>query len=114
MGANYPLLIFFVMKTRYTLLTFWFVLCSNVLIAQHLQPGFDKAEYIEMMKISARFGAPDYVAAIPAPNHYKFVYRSPIVSLDNTWDLWTHNQRGNYHGTQSGRSYRFFADGLSI
>jgi heat shock protein HslJ len=80
------------MKTfsAFFLLAFVF-LFNNGIIAQRLQPGFDKAEYIEMLKISARFGAPDYVAAFPAPAHYRFVYRSPIVGLDNTWDLWTHN-----------------------
>ncbi len=79
------------MKTCYAIsVLIGLLFIGSQLVAQHLQPGFDKAEYIEMMKISARFGAPEYVAAIPAPANYKFVYRSPIVGLDNTWDLWTH------------------------
>ena len=58
------------------------------LIAQSLQPGFDKAEYIELLKISAAFGDSAYVATFPKPEHYEFVYRSPVVGLDNRWDLW--------------------------
>ncbi|XWW45585.1 META domain-containing protein [Fibrella sp. USSR17] len=56
--------------------------------AQSLQPGFDKAEYIDLMKVSARFGDSSYVASFPKPQRYKSVYRSPIVGLDNMWDLW--------------------------
>ncbi|KAB7732659.1 META domain-containing protein [Rudanella paleaurantiibacter] len=59
--------------------------------AQSLQPGFDPAEYIELMKVSARFGDSTYVASYPAPQRFKPVYRSPIVGLDNRWDLWTDN-----------------------
>jgi heat shock protein HslJ len=56
--------------------------------AQGLQPGFDKAEYIEMLKVSAAFGDSAYVASFPKPQFHKFVYRSPVVGLDNAWDLW--------------------------
>lgn len=59
--------------------------------AQPLQPGFDPAEYIELLKVSARFGDSTYVASFPAPQRFKPVYRSPIVGLDNRWDLWTDN-----------------------
>ena len=80
------------MKTFYSiLLVGCLFLLGNGLQAQRLLAGFDKAEYIEMLKISARFGAPNYVAAFPAPTNYQSVYRSPIVGLDNMWDLWTHN-----------------------
>ncbi len=58
------------------------------LFAQVLQPGFDKAEYIEMLKISATFGDSAYVATFPKPERYNSVYRSPVVGLDNMWDLW--------------------------
>ena len=56
--------------------------------SQALQPGFDKAEYVEMLKISAAFGDSAYVATFPKPERYEFVYRSPVVGLDNRWDLW--------------------------
>lgn len=61
---------------------------AHTSFAQVLKPGFDKAQYIEMMKISARFGDTNYVKKIPAPNGYDFNYRSPVVGLDNCWDLW--------------------------
>ena len=61
--------------------------------AQQLKPGFDKAEYKQLMYISARTGAsqPSYYAEIPEPD-YKMVYRSPVVGLDNLWDLWVNEK----------------------
>ncbi|RAJ92075.1 lipase (class 3) [Larkinella arboricola] len=61
---------------------------------QSLKPGFDQEEYRELMYISARTGAltPTYYADIPEPKRFKRVYRSPIMGLDNLWDLWTDNQ----------------------
>lgn len=56
--------------------------------AQNLRPGFDKAEYIELLKVSAAFGDSVYVATFPQPERYESVYRSPVVGLDNRWDLW--------------------------
>lgn len=57
--------------------------------AQSLKPGFDKAEYIELLKVSARFGDSTYVNAFPAPQQFVPIYRSAVVGLDNIWDLWT-------------------------
>jgi pimeloyl-ACP methyl ester carboxylesterase len=56
--------------------------------AQSLKPGFDRAEYIELLKVSAAFGDSAYVAQFPQPERFRAVYRSPIVGLDNRWDLW--------------------------
>lgn len=56
--------------------------------AQVLKPGFDKAEYIDLMKVSARFGSSNYYTKIGAPVNYDFVYRSPVVGIENCWDLW--------------------------
>ncbi len=68
------------------------LVCSFTLFGQKLKPGFDKAEYIELLKVSARFGDSAYVNAFPAPQQFKPVYRSPVVGLDNRWDLWTSPQ----------------------
>lgn len=60
------------------------------LLGQKLKPGFDKAEYVELMSVFAR--QVDTLPAntpIPKPQRFKFVYRSPVVGLDNRWDLWT-------------------------
>ncbi|MFT3703407.1 MAG: lipase family protein [Agriterribacter sp.] len=57
--------------------------------SQHLHPGFNKKEYIEMLKVSAKFGDSNYIRAFPEPEKFHFVYRSPEVGLGNMWDLWT-------------------------
>ncbi|PBQ32682.1 lipase [Sphingobacteriaceae bacterium] len=61
--------------------------------AQHLKPGYDKKEFAEILKM-------DYLIAIdtsewknpstiPALDQkYKFAYRSPLIGLQNMWDLW--------------------------
>jgi len=57
--------------------------------AQKLQPGFNKAEYAELMKVSARSTvAPAYYDSMPAPEHFKMLYQSPVMGMDNLWDLW--------------------------
>lgn len=56
---------------------------------QSLQPGFDKAEYIELLKVSAQFGDSTYRANFPRPQRFRSVYRASVVGLDNLWDLWT-------------------------
>jgi Lipase (class 3) len=50
-----------------------------------LKPGFDKTEAIEMLKMAGAFV--DSVT-IGDPVRCKRVYRSPVVGLDNVWDLW--------------------------
>ncbi len=64
-----------------------FVFC-NAVNAQQLKPGFDKAEYIDLMKLSARFGDSAYYNTMPLPAGYSFLYRSPVMGLFNCWDLW--------------------------
>lgn len=60
---------------------------SNV-SAHVLKPGFDKAEYIELLRISALQGDADSAKGIPQPEHSKRLYRSEIVGMDNRWDLY--------------------------
>lgn len=66
-------------------------------VAQVLQPGFDKAEYIETLKINqkAHIALDKWAESktVPDPQDYNFVYRSPVVAFDNIWDLWVHKQR---------------------
>ncbi len=59
--------------------------------AQVLKPGFDKAEYLELLRLHARMGGADSMwwAGIPRPRAFRLEYRSPVVGLDNRWDLWT-------------------------
>ncbi len=65
--------------------------------AQLLKPGFEKAEYIETLKINQLVHIPldkwSDTSAIPPPLEYNFVYRSPVVAFDNIWDLWVHKTK---------------------
>lgn len=74
------------MRAIVVFLVLWLV--HGVLPAQSLQPGFRKSEYIDLMKISAQFGGPDYRAAIPVPGQYRMIYQSEVVGLENMWQLW--------------------------
>ena len=68
-----------------------FILASNKMEAQivHLKPGFDKSEYIELLKITAhQLDTPWTNTTVSLPEKSKMVYRSKIVGLDNRWDLW--------------------------
>jgi len=53
------------------------------------QTRFDPREYVELTKVSAQFGDSTYISTFPKPERFKPVYRSPVVGLDNIWDLWT-------------------------
>jgi pimeloyl-ACP methyl ester carboxylesterase len=55
---------------------------------QTLKPGFEKAEYLELLKVCAQHGSPEYVKNIAKPQHSKFLYRSPVMGLENQWDLY--------------------------
>jgi heat shock protein HslJ len=57
--------------------------------AQHLKPGFDKSEFIELLKIGARTTADSsYYNSFAAPENYKMIYQSAPIGLDNLWQLW--------------------------
>ena len=64
---------------------------ASGLRAQALKPGFDKTEYLELLRLHARMGGSDSMwwAGIPKPKQFTLAYRSPVVGLDNRWDLWT-------------------------
>ena len=69
---------------------FLFFICANPSInAQDLKAGFDKAEYLEMMKLSARTTqSSKYYNTIPEPLYVTQTYVSPVMGLDNLWDMW--------------------------
>jgi len=71
-----------------------FLFSPPSLTAQKLQPGFDKAESLDMLRIAARVVDTPWTAAnvqLPEPTGYKLVYRSPTVGLENKWDFWRSN-----------------------
>lgn len=69
-----------------------FMLFSGYAHSQVLQPGFEKAEYIETLKINhkAHIALNKWgdSSAVPEPADFDFVYRCPVVAFDNIWDLW--------------------------
>lgn len=76
------------MKT-YILLIFCFVSQGIIAQSSKLKAGFDKEEYLELLEITARQrDTPWTNVTLPFPKHHQIVYRSPIVGLDNRWDLW--------------------------
>src|SRR5690242_3499408 len=64
------------------------VLLFVVTVKAQLQPGFNKEEVIALLKVSAQFGSASYAAQMTVPDGYEKLYRSPIVGLDNCWELW--------------------------
>ena len=56
--------------------------------AQILKPGFDKSEFLELLKISARSSSDTSNHKFPTPEYHKLLYRSPVTPLDNGWSLW--------------------------
>lgn len=69
----------------------FFSLISINGFGQQLKPGFDKDEYRTLMLISAKTSALDsnYYNSFPLPQHYKLLYRSASIGLDNLWELWS-------------------------
>jgi hypothetical protein len=53
-----------------------------------LKPGFNKEEFMELLKVSSRQGDSLYNPKFPAPQFFKKVYRSNVMGLANRWDLW--------------------------
>lgn len=77
------------MKTQKLHLILLLLLSTNTLLSQQLKPGFDKAEYKQMMLISARSTANEnYYNKFEEPSNFKMIYQSKPMGLDNLWDLW--------------------------
>ena len=59
--------------------------------AQAIKPGFDKEEFIELLKVSSLqvdtidVNKPNYIGE---PTKYERIYRSDVMGLENRWDLW--------------------------
>ncbi|TDE17391.1 lipase family protein [Dyadobacter psychrotolerans] len=71
------------------------LLLATVTYGQKLKPGFDKAEYIETLKINNKVHIDvakwKDVGAVEDPQHSKLIYRSAVSGFDNLWDLWKRN-----------------------
>lgn len=74
-----------------------------------LKPGFDKAEYEELMRMhsllydTAMTDLSKPKVVIPKPAHYNLMYLSPVMGLDNRWGLWKSDEHNiaviNIRGT---------------
>lgn len=61
--------------------------------SQHLKPGYDKVEFAEILKMDLLVAIDTNEWRIPRSvslpdKKYKFIYRSPLIGLQNMWDLW--------------------------
>lgn len=72
-----------------TLLLTLLLLPAALLKAQSLRPGFDPEEYLTMLSIASRQSDSAKRDRTPPPAGFTRAYRSPVVGLDNRWDLWT-------------------------
>ncbi len=87
------------MKKKTGLLSiFGFLLCASIFpltsFGQQgkILPGFDKTEFLEMLKISSYQGDTLYNPDLPPPLKFNKIYRSKTMGLDNRWDLWVSDQ----------------------
>lgn len=85
-------------------LTFFCIVSAFVAVAQ-LRPGFDKEEYLEVLRMTSRQGDSTFFRKVEAPRQWEMIYRSPVVGMDNRWDLWKHKSDSvvalNLRGTTS-------------
>lgn len=85
------------MKSSYifgVVLSFVLLLFTNEAEAQKaFKPGFDKMEFLELLKISSRQGDSLYNPDLPAPEQFKMIYRSASMGFDNRWDLWVNEDK---------------------
>ncbi len=58
--------------------------------SQKLQPGFNKEEYLELLRISVcSVKDSSYSKEHEKPKNHTMIYQSGSIGLDNSWDLWT-------------------------
>ena len=88
-------------KTLILYLTF--TLVSITSYTQNLQPGFDKRECMELLKVFSRWGDSTFYQGIPESEDFKRVYGSSTMGLENRWELYTGKQNNiallNIRGT---------------
>lgn len=57
--------------------------------AQHLKPGFDKEEFIDLLNIGAHTTTnKKYFDSFELPQKFSLLYQSNQIGLDNLWQLW--------------------------
>lgn len=62
--------------------------------AQVLKPGFQKQEFIDLLKLSMyQMDTPWVDMEIDLPEGFELTYRSPVFGLDNRFDLWINSNK---------------------
>ncbi len=74
------------MKKVYFILSF--LLFFFVAKGGNLKPGFEKAEYVEMLKICAQTNQSAHIPQNFYPEKFVMHYKSPMLGLDDVWTLW--------------------------
>lgn len=75
------------MKSQKIFFVLIMVTLQSVATAQNLQPGFNAAEYLDVLAIT--FGKFDSLRkAQGLAAEYRLRYQSPVVGLDNRWSMW--------------------------
>ncbi|RWX01393.1 lipase family protein [Flavobacterium cerinum] len=68
---------------------FFALFYTSYSISQNLSPGFNKEEYKELIYVAARSTeSAEKLKMIPQPEHFKLIYQSKPIGLDNLWELW--------------------------
>lgn len=75
---------------KYLFLFWTFTYCLFSLSAQNLKPGFDKEEYIELLKITAQTNQSKNLSPSFYPEKFVLEYASEEMGFDNCWTLWTY------------------------
>ncbi|SKB64300.1 Lipase (class 3) [Sphingobacterium nematocida] len=76
------------------LVCFFALLLHRSGVAQVLRPGFDKAEFAEILSINARFSeSPQIAKFVPVPTRSHLLYKSEEIGLVNHWQLWLMDEK---------------------
>lgn len=59
----------------------------NSAAGQTLTPGFDRLEYLELLRLNATLVDSTFNKSVPKPKQFRWIYRSPLIGLDNRWAL---------------------------
>lgn len=63
-------------------------LCLPLCVSAQLRPGYDASENLELLKVFKSFvDKPMAGMDVPASTRFQRVYRSPVMGLDNMWEL---------------------------
>ena len=74
------------MKCSQAILLLYFFMLP-VAYSQKLSPGFNKQECLDLVYLSSRQLDTAYYRPVRVAQRFRVVYRSPVVGLDNRWDL---------------------------